>query len=87
MVSAAPATTAWSGTLLVILQNITDKIFTVVGIICLLVLLIGGIVWMTAGGDTEKVKKAKEIIIAAVLGLVVILGAKIIMSEVSNLGM
>ncbi|MFA5080579.1 MAG: hypothetical protein WC472_03060 [Candidatus Paceibacterota bacterium] len=84
--AATAGSTAWSGELLTILENITDKIFTIVGVICLLVLLIGGIYWMTAGGDAERLKKAKQIVIAAVLGLIVVLGARIIMIEISNIG-
>ncbi|MDD5639920.1 MAG: hypothetical protein PHR47_03970 [Candidatus Pacebacteria bacterium] len=79
-------TTAWSGEVLDILANITDKIFTLVGVICLLVLVIGGIYWMTAGGDAERIRKAKQIIIAAVCGLIIALGSKMITTEISNIG-
>jgi hypothetical protein len=31
--------------------------------------------WMTSGGNEERVKKAKQILIAAIIGLVIILSA------------
>ena len=36
-------------------------------------ILIGGFQWMTAAGNEEKVEKAKKIISAAIVGLIIIL--------------
>jgi len=43
------------------------------GIIAVCIILYGGFVWMTAGGNKEKVDKARKIIIAGVIGLVIIM--------------
>ena len=45
------------------------------GIICLILIITAGIMWMTAGGNEESVKKARGIIKGAVLGVLVILAA------------
>lgn len=45
---------------------------SVLGIILLLIMLYGGFTWMTAGGDDEKVAKAKKIIVNGVIGLIII---------------
>lgn len=50
----------------------------VVGAIFLILMIYGGYTWMTAGGDSEKIKKAQQIIRNAVIGLVVVLGAYVI---------
>ncbi|MFA6322287.1 MAG: hypothetical protein WCX71_02305 [Candidatus Buchananbacteria bacterium] len=42
------------------------------GIIAVLIILYGGFTWMTAAGNDEKVGKAKQIISAGVIGLVII---------------
>ena len=42
------------------------------GSIALAMFLYGGYMWMTARGSGEKVEKAKDIIISAVLGIAVI---------------
>lgn len=48
---------------------------TLVGLIFLVLMIYGGYLWMTARGEEEKVDKAKKIITAAIIGLVVVLSA------------
>jgi len=45
------------------------------GIIAVVMVLLGGFKWMTAGGNEEKVTKAKSLLIAGVIGLAIILSA------------
>lgn len=78
--------TAWSKNIVEIIQSIIDKIFSLVGGICLLAILIGGVTWITAGGDTKRVDLGKAIVKAALIGLVVVLGAGILVKEVAGLG-
>lgn len=40
-----------------------------------LLMLYGGWIWMTAQGDTAQVKKAKDLIVAAIIGLIIIGGS------------
>ncbi|MDP2684124.1 MAG: hypothetical protein Q8P20_03635 [bacterium] len=43
------------------------------GLIAVVMVLYGGFTWMTAGGNEEKISKAKKIISAAVIGLIIVL--------------
>ena len=43
-----------------------------VGILFLILMIFGGYEWMTASGKEEKVERAKKIIQAAIIGLIVI---------------
>ncbi len=52
------------------------------GIIAVVLILFAGFLWMTAGGDSGKVDKAKDYIKNAVIGIVIILSAYIITSYV-----
>lgn len=45
------------------------------GTVFVALLIYGGIIWMTAQGNEDKVKKAKGIITSAVIGLVVVFSA------------
>ncbi len=45
------------------------------GIVAVVIVLIGGFTWMTAGGNEEKVGEAKKWIFAGVIGLAIILAA------------
>ena len=49
--------------------------FSLLAIIFIIVIIIAGYNWMTAGGDEEKLKKAKSSINRAVIGLIVTIGA------------
>lgn len=45
------------------------------GIIAVVIILVAGFQWMTAGGDAAKVDGAKKRLTAAVIGLIIILSA------------
>ncbi|MFZ2681887.1 MAG: IPT/TIG domain-containing protein [Patescibacteria group bacterium] len=57
----------------VIVAKIIRGALGFLGIIGVIILLYGGFVWMTAGGEAEKVARAKKIIINAGIGVAVIL--------------
>ena len=57
----------------VIAARIVRSFLSLLGIIALVLILYGGFTWMTAGGDDEKIAKAKKILINAVIGLAIIL--------------
>lgn len=48
---------------------------SLVGIIFFVLLVYGGFLWMTARGNEAQVKEAKDLITAAVIGLIVVLSA------------
>lgn len=54
------------------------------GIIAVIVILLGGFKWMTAGGGEDKISEAKKLISAGIVGLVVILAAYAIAVYVVN---
>ena len=45
------------------------------GIIAVVIILIGGFQWMTAGGNDDKVAEARKRIFAGIIGLAIILSA------------
>ena len=45
------------------------------GIVAVVIILIGGFTWMTAGGNDDKVAEAKKWIFAGIIGLAIILSA------------
>lgn len=52
--------------------RIINTILGIVGSLALLMFIYGGITWMTAGGNEQRVKKGRDILSWAVLGLLVI---------------
>ena len=45
------------------------------GIIAVIIVLLGGFKWMTAGGNDEKVSEAKRLLISGIIGLAIIISA------------
>lgn len=53
--------------------NILNLALGLLALIAVVMIIIGGFTWLTAGGNEEKVDKAKKIISAAVIGLIIVL--------------
>ncbi len=55
--------------------QIVGAILALVGILFFVLMIYGGILWMTAGGNDTQVKNAQKTITAAVIGLVIVISA------------
>ncbi|MDO8621006.1 MAG: hypothetical protein Q7R31_01880 [Candidatus Levybacteria bacterium] len=66
-------------------QFIIQLIFVIGIIIAIVFLIYGGIKWVLSGGDKTAVEAARNHIVAAIVGLVIILGSFLIFSLVFQL--
>ena len=70
------------------IRTTTAKIIRVamslLGIVAVVIVLIGGFKWMTAGGNDEQVGEAKKWIFSGIIGLAIILSAYALASFVIN---
>ena len=55
--------------------TLVGSLLAFVGIIFFLLMIYGGLLWMTARGNDQKVQKAKELIESAIVGLIIVLAA------------
>ncbi len=55
--------------------SIINLVIGFLGIGALIIILIGGFKWMTSMGNQDSIKKAKSLLIAGIIGLVIILAA------------
>lgn len=55
-----------------IIGNIIKALLGIIGSIALAVFIYGGFTWMTSAGSPEKVRKGRDMIIWAVMGLAII---------------
>ncbi|MBI4812800.1 hypothetical protein HY798_05215 [Candidatus Falkowbacteria bacterium] len=55
----------------------------IVGILATVVMMVGGVIWLTAGGNSERISKAKEYIGASLTGLVIALASFLILSTIN----
>ncbi|OGZ32324.1 MAG: hypothetical protein A2V69_02490 [Candidatus Portnoybacteria bacterium RBG_13_40_8] len=69
--------------------NILEVIQTIllaIGLgIAVIVLILGGIRYLTSGGDAEKAGSAKNLIINAIIGIIIILAAAFLLALVQGL--
>ncbi len=58
--------------------NIARWILGIVGSLCLFMFIMGGQELLLSGGSSEKVQKGKKIFVAAIIGLLIVLGSFLI---------
>jgi hypothetical protein len=56
-----------------LISGIINVLLSLLGVVFLILIIYGGYTWMTAMGDETKVKKAKQVITTASIGLVIII--------------
>lgn len=54
-----------------LIANVTNALMIILGVIAVVTIIIGGITYVTANGEASRIKRAKDIIIYAVVGLVI----------------
>ena len=66
--------------------NILNVVLGLLSIVCVVVIIIGGITYMTSTGDSTKVKKGKDTILYGIIGLVIcILAFAIVNFVIANI--
>jgi len=65
-----------------IIQNITNWIVGIVSLVAVLVIVIAGVMWATAGGNEDQQGKARKLLISGVIGLLIALAALAIVKVV-----
>lgn len=67
-----------------ILNKTTNFLLIIIGIVGVIMIMVGGIQYSLSGGDPQKINKAKDMIIYTLVGLIVALIAKSIITFVIN---
>ncbi len=52
--------------------RIVGAALSFIGIIFFILMIYGGVLWMTARGNDQQVEKAKDLIVAAIVGLIIV---------------
>ncbi len=65
-----------------VVANIIRIFLGLLGVIAVVLMIYAGFIWMTAGGNEEKIGESKKILVNATIGLVIILSAYAIVSFV-----
>ena len=63
-------------------KYIIQPVIGLTGLVFLVLTVYAGMMWMTSGGDSKRVQKAKDILVASVVGAVIIASAYVIVNTV-----
>ncbi len=85
-VLGAPAPAAVSGatSLGTILQNVLNFLLSMVGILAIIMLVIGGLMYFAAAGDEKRADTAKSIVKFAIIGIAVALASLVIVTQIAK---
>ena len=67
-----------------LLTKIVNIISAIVGVVAVIMIIVGGFKYITSGGDSNNVSGAKNTIIYAIIGLVIVALAQLIVHFVLN---
>ena len=84
-VTAVGVTTGLENTSLPqIIGNIVKAVLGLFGVVATVIIVYGGVKWMTSQGDTSKIDSAKKLMIAGTIGMVLILSGYAITTFLIN---
>lgn len=76
----------FSGSLTGLLNNVVGVALVLIGIIAVMYLIYGGIIYITAGGDADKAGKGRIAITNSIIGIIIVAASFIIYNTVANFG-
>jgi len=68
-----------------IATNTLQFLLSIVGIIAIIMLIIGGLAYLTSGGDSKRADVGKEIVKNALIGIAIVMAALIIVRAIAGL--
>ncbi len=66
------------------INSIIDAALKIGAVVAVLAIIFAGFMFVTAQGDEEKIKTAKRILLYAAIGIVILLGARVISDVIIN---
>lgn len=68
-----------------LITTITQYAIDLIMIICIIFVIIGGIQYITSGGNQEQAQKAKSTLTYAIIGFILVLAATLIVKDFKGL--
>ncbi len=69
----------------IIIGNVIKGILGLTGVLALAAFVAGGVMWMTSGGNADRVKKGRDILVWAVIGLFIVFSSYSILKYVFDI--
>lgn len=65
------------------MRNVFNFATGIVGTLTVVMIIVGGVLYATAGGNSERVSRAKDVIVASIVGMVLVLGSYLLFNTLS----
>lgn len=65
-----------------VVNNVLRAALGIVGAVALLMFVYGGFLWLTSGGSTDRVKRGKDVMVWAAIGLAIVFASATLVSFV-----
>jgi hypothetical protein len=66
-------------------ENVVSAILGLAGVVLFIVLVMGGIKYLSSGGDPKAIEEAKKSLTSALIGIVLIASAYLILALIQNI--
>lgn len=67
-----------------IIGSIVGVVLSFIGLLFFILMIYGGLTWMTAAGNQQQIDKAKSLIVSAIVGLIIVMAAYAITSFIGT---
>lgn len=81
--ASLPAGVGTSLSLLQIATNVLNFLLTVIGILAIIMLVIGGMMYLLAAGDEDRIDKGKKIVKYSIIGIIIALGSMVLVRQLA----
>lgn len=61
-----------------IIENLADWFLVIIGTVAIIAFIISGVIYLTSAGDDSRMEKAKEAMIASIIGIIVALSGYVV---------
>ncbi len=83
--SADSSAVAGALTISQIASNALDFLLSIFGVLAIIMLVVGGIAYLSSAGDEDRIDTAKKIVKWAIIGIVVAFSAMVIVDQIASL--
>lgn len=73
-----------ASTLSGIATNVLNFLLSIVGVIGIIMLVVGGLMYLTAAGDEDRINSGKKIVNYSIIGIAIALAALVIVTQIAN---
>ena len=67
-------------------KTILPWVYSIMGIVGVIGIIFGSVVWVTSQGDPEKIKKGRNAVLFSTIGLVIVILATVITNFIADAG-